>query len=74
MDLFKDKTESMPKESGGSPESFLFVGSSSNGAKPVSVATCMTPEQARAVRDANYPRWDWGDVKNLDRPKHGHHY
>lgn len=70
MDLFKEKTESMPKESSCSD---AFPSSPARD-KPFSVHTCMTPAQERAVRTANYPRWDWGDVKNLDRPKHGHHY
>lgn len=72
-DLFKDKTESMPKEPGRSTD-FMIFGSAESRQQPVAVATCMTKDQHVAVLNANYPRWDWGDVKNLNRPKFGHHY
>lgn len=72
MNIFKDKTEAMPKEPEG-PDSFVMV-STERRESPLTVHVTMTPAQERALRMSNYPRYDWLDVHHPARPKLGHHY
>ena len=41
---------------------------------PFAVASDMTPDQARALRMAQYPEYDWPSVSNLPARTRGKHY
>lgn len=41
---------------------------------PFAVGVDMTPDQARELRMAAYPRLEWGNVSNLSPRTRGKHY
>lgn len=41
---------------------------------PFAVAVDMTPDQAREVRRASWPEYDWSSVANLSPRTRGKHY
>lgn len=66
MSIFKSKATMTPRRAEGRRGDFIGAGIPTRD-RPCVVRTTMTPDEARAEKMANYPRFDWGDVRNIRR-------
>ena len=70
----KPQGSSFLHEAGAISYDAMSVAMDAERERPFAVAVDQTPEQCQQTRNANYPHYDWGSVRNLTPRKRGHHY
>lgn len=72
--LFSTKVAARPNRETGDDAKLMSPSYGTQREAPFSVGVCMTPDEERALRMANYPAYEWPSVSNLTPRHRGKHY